>query len=412
MKHKKPELISPAGDWCALNTAIESGADAVYFGIKDLSMRHWAGNFDALELGKIMSALRDSGRKGYLALNTIMYDGDRVKIKKILDRAKKAGVDAVILWDMAALTEAKARGLKVHLSTQASVANFTALKFYHSLGAGRIVLARECSLADIKQMAINAKKEKLNCEIEVFVHGALCVSVSGRCFLSHHSFSRSANRGMCIAPCRREFLIKDTKEGKEYILGKDYVLSAKDLCTVGFIDELIESGVSAFKIEGRTRSAEYAGEVTSVYREAIDDYFDGKLDLKRKEAFKKRLSLTYNRGFTEGFFLSQPADTGSGEGSSAYNKSYVGHVVNFYNKINVAEVLLTNEDLKKGQNILIFGKTTPARTTIVDEMHKEHSFVDHVKKGERAGIKLPFKVRRNDKVFLYELKQAIMEGAS
>lgn len=404
MKHKKPELVSPAGDWCALNTVIESGADAVYFGIKDLSMRHWAGNFDTDELGKIMSVIHDSGRKGYLALNTIMYDSDTIKVKKILDRSKKAGVDAIILWDMAVLKEAKARGLKVHLSTQASVANFTALKLYHSLGVKRIVLARECNLTDIKQIIIKAKKEKLNCEIEVFVHGAMCVSLSGRCFLSHHSFSKSANRGMCLQPCRREFLIKDIGKGKEYILGKDYVLSAKDLCTVEFIDELIKSGISAFKIEGRTRSAEYAGEVTSVYREAIDDHFNGKLDLKRKKAFKKRLSLTYNRGFTDGFFRSQPNDTGSPMGASAYNKSYVGQVINFYNKINVAEVLLTNENLKKGQNILIFGKTTPARTTVVNEMHQEHSVVDHVKKGEKVGIKLPFRVRRNDKVFLYELK--------
>jgi len=404
MKYKKPELISPAGDWCALNTAIESGADAVYFGIKNLNMRHWAGNFDMLELGKIMSVIHDSGRKGYLALNTIIYDGDKAKTKKILDKSKKAGVDAIILWDMAVLREAKARDLKVHLSTQVSVANFTALKFYHSLGVKRIVLARECSLTDIKEIIRNVKNEKLNCEIEVFVHGALCVSISGRCFLSHHSFSKSANRGMCLQPCRREFLIKDTRGDKEYILGKDYVLSTRDLCTVEFIDELIKSGISAFKIEGRMRSAEYAGEVTSVYREAIDDFFRGKLNLERKKAFKKRLSLTYNRGFTDGFFLSEPNDTGSCEGTSAYNKFYMGQVVNFYNKINVAEVLLTNENLKKGQNILIFGKTTPARTTIVNEMHKEHSFVDYVKKGERVGIKLPFKVRRNDKVFLYELK--------
>ncbi|MFC1643741.1 peptidase U32 family protein [Candidatus Omnitrophota bacterium] len=404
MKYEKPELISPAGDWCTLNTAIESGADAVYFGIKNLNMRHWAGNFDMLELGKIMSVIHDSGRKGYLALNTIMYYGDKTKIKKILDKSKKASVDAIILWDMAVLREAKARDLKVHLSTQASVANFTALKFYYSLGVKRIVLARECSLTDIQQIIRNVKKEKLNCEIEVFVHGALCVSISGRCFLSHHSFSKSANRGMCLQPCRREFLIKDTDEDKEYILGKDYVLSARDLCTVEFIDELIKCGISAFKIEGRMRSAEYAGEVTSVYREAIDDFFRGLLNLKRKKAFKERLSLTYNRGFTDGFFLSQPNDTGSVEGTSAYNKSYMGQVVNFYNKINVAEVLLTNENLKKGQNILIFGKTTPARTAIVDEMQKQHSCVDYAQKGELVGIKLPFKVRRNDKVFLYKLK--------
>ena len=405
MKHKKPELISPAGDWCALNTAIESGADSVYFGIKALNMRHWAGNFDMLEIKKVMSALHDSGKKGYLALNTIMYNSDIKKIEKILDKAKNALVDAVILWDMAVLEHANARGLKAHLSTQASVANFTALKFYHSLGVKRIVLARECRLSDIKEIVRRVKKNKLDCEIETFIHGALCVSISGRCLLSHYAFSKSANRGMCLQPCRREYLIKDVGEqDKEYIVGKDYVLSPRDLCAVEFIDKLIRSGISAFKIEGRMRSAEYVGEVTSVYREAIDSFFDGKLTARRKKALKKRLSLSYNRGFTDGFFFSEANDTGSQKGTSAYNKLYAGKVINFYSKINAAGILLTNEGLKRGQDILIYGKTTPAGVVKVDEMHKERHPVDYAKKGDSVAIKLPFRVRRNDKVFLYSLK--------
>ncbi|NQU94683.1 MAG: U32 family peptidase [Candidatus Omnitrophica bacterium] len=405
MKHKKPELISPAGDWCALNTAIEAGADSVYFGIKNLNMRHWAANFDMLEIKKVMSRLHDNGKKGYLALNTIMYNSDMKKIKKILENAKKANVDAVMLWDMAALQYAKDLKLKTHLSTQASVANFTALKFYHSQGVKRIVLARECNLSDIKEIIKNVKKEKLDCEIETFIHGALCVSISGRCFLSHASFSKSANRGMCLQPCRRAFLIKDTRDKEnDYVLGTDYVLSTKDLCTIEFIDKLIESGISAFKIEGRMRSAEYVGEVTAVYREAIDSFFAGKLDPKSKKALKIRLSLTYNRGFTDGFFFSQPNDTGSKKGQSAYNKLFVGKVINFYNKVNVAGVSVIDNGIKKGQNVLICGKTTPARVAKIDEMHKDEIPVDSAKKGDRVGIKLPFKARRNDKVFLYELK--------
>ena len=405
MKYKKPELVSPAGDWCALATAVESGADSVYFGIKDLNMRHWAGNFDMLEMKKVMSLLHDNGKRGYLALNTVMYNTDIKKIKKILENAKIAKVDAVILWDMAVLKYAKDLLLKIHLSTQASVANFTALKLYHSLGVRRIVLARECKLSDIKEIVKSVKKEKLNCEIETFAHGALCVSISGRCFLSHHLFSKSANRGMCLQPCRREFLIKETQEkGNEYVLGKDYVLSAKDLCTVEFIDKLIETGISAFKIEGRMRSAEYVGEVTSVYREAIDSFVEGKLDSKKKKALKKRLSLTYNRGFTDGFFFAQPKDTGSRKGQSAYNKLFVGKVINFYSKVNVAGLSIIDNGIKKGQNVLICGKNTPARVIIVDEMHKDNSPIDHAKKGDMIGIKLPFKARRNDKVFLYELK--------
>ncbi len=406
MRYKRPELISPAGDWCALNTAIEAGADAVYFGVKDLNMRHGACNFDMLELKKVMSTLHDNGKRGYLTLNTIMYNSDMIKIKKILEKAKRADVDAVILWDMAVLEHAKDIGLRLHLSTQASVANFTALKFYHSLGVKRVVLARECRLSDIKNIINSIKKEKLDCDIETFIHGALCLSISGRCLLSQYSFSKPASRGVCIQPCRREFLIKDTDEkGHEYVIGKDYVLSPKDLCTVGFIDKLIRFGISAFKIEGRMRSPEYVGEVTRVYREAIDFFYSGKLGAKKKKALRKQLSLVYNRGYTDGFFFSQPDDTGSEKGESGYDKSFAGKVVNFYNKVNVAGVLMTNEDIKKGQKLLIYGKTTPARIMKVNEMHKDNKPVDFAKRGELVGIKLPFKVRRNDKVFLYELKQ-------
>lgn len=377
----------------------------MYFGIKNLNMRHWACNFDMLEIKKVISVLHDNGKKGYLALNTIMYNNDIKKIKKILSIAKKAEVDAVILWDMAVLKLAKELGLRIHLSTQASVANFTALKFYHSLGVKRIVLARECGFLQIKEIINSVGKENLDCEIEVFAHGALCVSISGRCFLSHSSFSKSANRGMCLQPCRRKFLIKDIEEkNNEYILGQDYVLSAKDLCTIEFIDKLIQSGISAFKIEGRMRSAEYVGEVTSSYRQAMDSFFNGGLTPRKKKSLKKRLSATFNRGFSHGFFFSQPNDTGSEKGTSGYEKVFVGNVVKFYNKISVAEVSVINQGLRKGQNILIYGKNTPARVVAVAEMHQNHNQIDYAKKGERIGIKLPFRARRNDKVFLYELK--------
>ncbi|MFC1808183.1 peptidase U32 family protein [Candidatus Omnitrophota bacterium] len=405
MKYKRPELIAPAGNWCALNTAVEAGADAVYFGIKNLNMRHLADNFDLLELKKVMSTLHDSGKRGYLTLNTVMYNGDMRKIRSILEKAKKTSVDAIILWDMAVLKLAKEMGLRMHLSTQASVANFEALKFYNALGVKRIVLARECALSDVAEIVKNIKKEKLDCEVEVFVHGAVCVSVSGRCLLSHHSFVKSANRGQCLQPCRREYQIKDTdEEGHEYILGADYVLSPQDLCAIEFIDKLIESGIGAFKIEGRMRSPEYVRDVTSTYKDAIDSFFDGNLDSKKKKAFKKKLSLTYNRGLGDGFFFSKPNDTGSKRGTSAFNKSYVGKVVNFYSKINVAGVQVTNEGIKKGQTILVYGKSTPARVVKVQEMRKKKEVIEFAKRGELVGIKLPFKVKRNDRVFLYEPK--------
>jgi len=405
MKYKRPELIAPAGDWPALSTALASGADAVYFGIKDLNMRQGAGNFDILEIKKVISAIHQQGKQGYLTLNTIIYNSDIKKIKQILAKAKKAGVDAVVLWDMAVLEEARAIGLPVHLSTQASVANFSALKFYHSLGVKRIVLARECRLADIQRIIKNIKKEKLDCEIEVFIHGALCLSVSGRCLLSHYSFSKVANRGECIQPCRREFLIKENRDGKEYVLGHDFLLSPRDLCTIDFIDKLIKSGISAFKIEGRGRSAEYVGEVTSVYKQAIDQFLKGGLGPALKKTLKEKLALTYNRGFTDGFFFEQDNQTGSKEGTSGYNKTYVGKIGKFYKKISVAEVRLINAPLKKGQNILVFGKTTPAQVATVEQLrNRDRAVINFAEKGELIAVKLPFRARPGDKVFLYELK--------
>ena len=276
-KSKVVELVSPAGDWSSLAGAIEAGCDSVYFGVKGLSMRNLATNFDILEIKKLMSTLHKHGKKGYLALNVIIYNKEINKIKKILKEAKVARVDAIILWDMAVFSIAKELGLKIHLSTQASISNFLALKNYCQQGTKRVVLARENSLSDIKAIASKIKKEKLTCQIETFIHGAMCLSVSGRCFLSEYSFSKSANRGECIQPCRREYIIYDTQGDCQYLAGKDYLLSPKDLCTIDFIDKLIEAGIDAFKIEGRIRSPEYVRVVTSAYRRAIDAYFSGKL---------------------------------------------------------------------------------------------------------------------------------------
>lgn len=356
IKYSIPELVSPAGDWPSLRSAIAAGADAVYFGIKELNMRRAAENFDKLEIGKIISLLHQNGKKGYLTLNTIVYDREIAKIKKILRQAKDCGVDAVIAWDMGVLELANESGIPVHLSTQASVSNFASVKLFSSLGIKRIVLARECPLADIKDMVAKIKKQGLDCQIEVFIHGAMCVSISGRCLLSQHFFGKSANRGECFQPCRREYLIKDTARGDEYILGKDYVLSAKDLCTVDFIDQLIEAGISAFKIEGRMRSPEYTQVVTAVYRQAIDAFFEGKLNAPLKKSLRKRLETVFNRGFGTGFYLGQPRDTGSPRGSHGYEKVFLGEVTNFYRRINVAEVLLRSPGVCVDDEILILEK--------------------------------------------------------
>jgi U32 family peptidase len=403
-KYDIPELISPAGDWPSLRSAIDAGADAVYFGIKEHNMRRAADNFDSLEIGKVMSLLHKNGRKGYLTLNTIVYDKEIARIRKILQLAKRSGVDAVLAWDMGVLELAKEIDIPVHLSTQASVSNFLSLKFFSGLGIKRIVLARECSLADIKNIAAQIKKQGLDCRIEAFIHGAMCVSISGRCFFSQHFFKKSANRGECFQPCRREYVIKDTALGDEYVLGKDYVLSAKDLCTIDFIDQLIKAGVSCFKIEGRMRAPEYTHVVTSVYRRAIDAFAKGKLNAALKKSLRKKLETVFNRGFETGFYLGAPADIGSSVGAHGKEKVFLGKVTNYYHRIGVAEVLLTSGGVRVGDEILIFGKTTAAFFSKITELQIEHKDVNVALKGALVGIKLSVPAKPNDKVFLWRKK--------
>jgi len=405
LRIKKPELIAPAGDWDSLHSAISAGADSIYFGLKGLSMRNFAVNFDILEIKKIIQTLHNHQKKGYLALNVIAYNHEKERIKTILTEAKCSGVDAVILWDMGIFSLAKKLGLRVHLSTQASVANIEALKYYSQLGVRRVVLARECRLTDINGMVAELKENNIDCQVEAFIHGAMCVSISGRCFLSEYSFSKSANRGECLQPCRREYFISD-KEGEcQYILGQDYILSPKDLCTIDFLDQLIAAKIDSFKIEGRIRSPEYVKVVTSVYREAIDAYFNGMLTVSVKAELKHKLKAVYNRGFSSGFFWGKPTAAISRRLEGGYEKIYIGEVVKFYKKINVAEVKVRSRGLKKGDEILCVGKNTPASFAVIDGLQVNHQFVDSLERGNIGGVKLPFTVRRNDKLFVWKKKE-------
>lgn len=400
----KPELVAPAGDWSSLRTAVENKADALYFGVKNLNMRDKASNFDLLEIKKVMNFLHQNDKKGYLTLNTIIMNDEIEKVRNILKKSKEAGVDAVILWDLAVFSMAREMRLPIHLSTQASVSNIEEVKFFSKLGVKRIVLARECKLIDIRKIKEEMEKEGIDCEIEVFIHGAMCVSISGRCFLSQYSFGESANRGRCLQPCRREYLIKDIQDGEEYKLGKDYVLSPKDLCTIDFIDELLDANIDAFKIEGRMRSPEYIKVATSVYRNAIEEYCKEELTDSRKQNLKSKLREVYNRGFSDGFYFGTPESDKSRRLEHLYKKVYLGDVEKFYKKINVAEVAVKNGSLEKGDKIQIMGKKTPARFIIAEEIQKEHQFVEKVDKGERCGIKLPFRVRKKDKIFRWKKK--------
>lgn len=407
MNTPKPELLCPAGNWASLIAAVENGADSVYFGVKGVNMRQMANNFEASEVKKVMAYVHDHGKKGYLAVNTIVMNDELGKVRQILEEAKSAQVDAVILWDFAVLSIAKEMGLNIHISTQASVSNFQSLKFYADLGAKRVVLARECTLAQIKEIKDQIKENNVPCAIEAFVHGAMCLTISGRCFMAHYSHGQSANRGQCTQPCRREYYIHSVDGDENFVVGQDYVMSPKDLCSIEFLDQLINSGIDSFKVEGRMRSPEYARVVTQTYREAIEAHFQGRLNDDLKVKLKEQLTEVYNRGFNTGFYFGQPDSEKSDQLGHTYEKIFVGEVKRYFKKIGVADVLLRTGPLKKGEEIMVIGKTTPACTAIIEEMQQDKRDVDEVAKGEHAGIKLPFKVNPKDKVFLWRRKVGV-----
>ncbi len=396
----KTELLAPAGNWSCLKTAVENGADAVYFGLKHMNMRDNAGNFEQNELPCVMRYLHEHHTRGYLTLNTIYYNHELKKVEQAVAVAGDAGVDAIICWDMAVFHLAKKANIPIHISTQASVSNYQAFRFYAELGASRIILARECSLEDITDISRQAKRDNLDCEIETFVHGAMCVSVSGRCFLSGETFGKSANRGQCIQPCRRLYRITDVEdEDNEYILGHNYVLSPKDLCSIEILPELIEAGIRSFKIEGRIRPPEYVKKTVSCYRRAIDAIESGEFTPTFGAVLKEELAKTYNRGFSEGFYKGLNPDWISRGPAAKEAKCYCGEVVKYYSKIQVAEFAIRAAEVTVGDKILIYGKKTPAYYSIIEEIQINHQSVPSVGKGENCGIKIPVPVRPGDKLF-------------
>ena len=392
----KVELLSPAGDFASLRAAVENGADAVYFGLKQLNMRAAAKNFSLADMKKVVDYCHKNKVKAYLTLNTIIYDKEIKKAKTILKKAKQVKVDAVIAWDPAVLKICKKLKLKIHLSTQANVTNSETIKFYKKLGVKRINLARELSLGQIK----NLKKDV---EIEAFVHGALCVSISGRCFLSQSLYNKSANRGECLQPCRREYEIKDKETGFKLKLGNDYILSPKDLCALPVLDKLIKV-VGALKIEGRNRSPEYVAVTTRVYREAIDSYYKKRYNKNLVNKLLKELKTVYNRGFSTNFYLGIPDKTTYTDeyGSKATKKKvYLGYVKNFYKKIKVAEIMIEANSIKVGDKLLVIGNKTGVKEEKVKSMEINHLPVKEAKKSQRVAIKLKNLVRENDKVYIF-----------
>ena len=400
-RRTKPELLAPAGNFAMLTAAIDAGADAAYFGISGFNMRATAKNFSPDELKDVVAQCHGRGIKAYLTLNTIIYEEETRLIKKMLRKAHDAGVDAVICWDFAVITEARKLGMEVHISTQASISNADSANFYKSAGASRCVLARECSIEQIKSI-----REKTNLELEIFIHGAMCVSVSGRCFLSQFLYGKSANRGECLQPCRRAYntyLIHDKQEGKELILGNDYILSPEDLCTLPFLDKLIPF-TDALKIEGRARSPEYVYSVVRIYREALSAIKKNRFTDEFKKASLKELGKVYNRGLSSGFYLGKPIDsfTKKPNSQATKRKLILGTVTNFFKKQSVAEITVTANSVSLGDEILIIGPTTGVVHEQVDSIEKEYKRVEKATRGETVGIKISKTVRRNDSVFLWQ----------
>jgi U32 family peptidase len=407
ISRKDIELMAPAGSFESLMAAIQGGADSVYFGLEKLNMRaRSAFKFTEKDLPEIVSVSRQHGIKTYLALNTIVYDDELQLLGKIIKQAKKAKIDAVIAADQSVIILAREANIETHLSTQLNISNFESLKFYNNF-ADVVVLARELSLEQIKSIVNSIRKYNLTgpsgklIKIELFIHGALCMSISGKCYISLHQYGYSANRGECFQACRRTYLLTDKETGQALEVDNEFILSPKDLCTISFIDKIIESGVSIMKIEGRARSPEYVKTVTSCYAEAIDAYLNGKFSTEEIKKWETRLLTVYNKGFWEGYYLGRKTKEWSTVYGSAATKRkiYIGKGLNYYTRIKVAEFILENGSLNTGDEILITGPTTGVIQTFIKEIRTDIGTVTKVIKGESFSIPLEQVIRPSDKLY-------------
>ena len=397
MNMKKPELLAGAGDWKMLRTAVKYGADAIYFGVDELNLRAKASNFKLEELEEVVTYLHENNVDAHLTVNAVVFDDQSEKIEKVFKEAKRCNVDMIIAWDLAIIDKCLEYELPLCISTQASVSNSGAAKMYKRLGAERIVLARECTLEQIKEI-----KSKVDIEIEAFVHGAMCVAVSGRCFMSHHAFGQSANTGECLQNCRREYEIHDTSGETSFIIGTDYVMSPKDMNTIEFLDELIEAGIDSFKIEGRKRSPEYIATTVASYRKAIDLYFEGKLDKEVKQEMFEDLGKVYNRGFSAGFYHGTPSGDDYTEryGNQATTKKmYVGKVLNYFKKSKIAHIKLEAGEIALNDKLYITGNTTGLVETTLQSLMKDEKQINGAVKGDEVTFFLNEIVRSKDQVY-------------
>jgi putative protease len=406
-KREEFELLAPAGSYESLTAAGQGGADAIYFGIEQLNMRaRSSSNFTAEDLPKIVSRARELEMKAYLTVNTVVYNHELILMRKIIDLAVEHGVDAIIASDQSVLQYCNSAGARVHLSTQLNISNIETLKFYSNF-ADVAVLARELNLEQVREMASAIELEEITgpsgnrIQLEIFVHGALCMAISGKCYLSLHEHNQSANRGNCYQVCRRAYTVTDKDREVELDIDNEYIMSPKDLKTIHFLNKILDAGVRVLKIEGRARSAEYVKTVVSCYDEAIHAYVEDGFTREKIEAWDKRLATVFNRGFWDGYYLGQRL----GEWSEKYGsraslkKVYTGKVSNYFDRIGVAEVHIETGELKLGDSIVIIGQTTGAYETIVKELRVNEINCESASKGERCSLPVEEPIRRSDKVY-------------
>jgi putative protease len=409
LRRKDFEIMAPVGSWESLAAALSAGADAVYFGIEGLNMRsRSSANFTMDDMDNIVAECNRHGVKSYLTVNTVVYDSDISLLHNIIDRAKQAGISAIISADMAAILYARQIGQEVHISTQVNVANADAVRFYSQF-ADVMVLARELNMEQVKGITDQIRNEDIKgpngepVRIEMFCHGALCMAVSGKCYMSLHQMNSSANRGACNQICRRAYVVTDKDTGQELEVDNQYIMSPKDLKTIHFLNKMVDAGVRVFKIEGRARGPEYVKEVVECYNQALQAICDGTYDEEKIAQWDERLSRVFNRGFWDGYYLGQRL----GEWSSKYGPSssrvkvYAAKAIRYFSKIGVAEFKLESSELAVGDEVVITGPTTGALIFKVDEIRVDLQAVEKAVKGDRFSIPVPERVRPNDRLYIW-----------
>ncbi|MBV7440526.1 U32 family peptidase [Weeksellaceae bacterium TAE3-ERU29] len=406
-KDNKIELMAPAGNFTSLQAALDNGADSVYFGVEQLNMRARASiNFTLDDLPEISRRCKEKGVRTYLTLNTIIYDHDLSIIKTLINKAVESEITAVIAMDQAVIAYARQVGMEVHISTQINVTNIETLKFY-AMFADTIVLSRELSLRQVKKITEQIARENI-CgpsgnlvEIEIFGHGALCMAVSGKCYLSLHSHNSSANRGACKQNCRKKYTVIDQESGFEIELDNEYMMSPKDLCTLEFLDQIEDAGIKVLKIEGRGRAPEYVARVIKTYREAIDSLYDGTFSKEKVKDWMSALETVYNRGFWSGYYLGQKLGEWSDHpGSNATQKKvYIGKGQHFYTKANIAEFKVEAYGLNQGDKILIQGPSTGSQEMILENFMVDDKQAEKAVKGDVVTFPVGFRIRLSDKLY-------------